>query len=125
TTDQAQALKFGHINSADLLQAMPEVKSADSVLQAYQKALQDQNDAMLAEYDKKVSDYQKGTANGTITDATKDVIEEDIKSLADRIQQFQSSAQDKLANKKEEVYGPILKKAEDAIKQVAKDNNYS
>jgi outer membrane protein len=36
---QAQQ-KFGHINSSDLLQSMPEMKVADAAFQTYAKAKQ-------------------------------------------------------------------------------------
>ena len=119
----AQALKFGHINSADLLAMMPEVKKADSSLQLYQKSLEDQNQTMITEYQQKVQDYQSLPA--TTTDAVKEVKQQEIQDLQTRIQQFQSSAQEKLQNKKEEIYSPILKKAEDAIKEVAKTSGYA
>lgn len=119
----AQSNKFGHINSAELLQLMPEIKKADSSLQAYQKQLEDQNQTMLNEYQTKVTDYQKGEA--TMPDAVKDVKQQEISDLQQRIQSFQQTAQDKFQQKKEELYSPILKKAEDAIKLVAKENNYA
>ncbi len=119
----SQSNKLGHINSAELLQLMPEIKAADSSLQAYQKSLEDQNQAMLNEYQGKVTDYQKNET--TMPDAVKDVKQQEIQDLQQRIQTFQQTAQDKFQQKKEELYSPILKKAEDAIKQVAKENNYA
>lgn len=123
TSSFAQANKFGHINSAELLQLMPEIKKADSLLQAYQKQLEDQNQAMLNEYQTKVTDYQK--AEATMPDAVKDVKQQEISDLQQRIQAFQQTAQDKFQQRKEELYSPILKKAEDAIKQVAKESSYA
>ena len=120
---QAQALKFGHINSADLLQAMPEIKAADSSLAAYQKTLEDQNQSMLTDYQAKLDDYQKNQAS--MTDAVKEVKQQELTDLQNRIQQFQQGAQDKFADKKQEIYGPILKKAQDAIKDIAKQYNYA
>jgi outer membrane protein len=122
-SSQAQTPKLGHINSADLLALMPEIKKADSSLQTYQKSLEEQNQAMLTDYQKKIQDFQNLPA--TTTDAVKEVKQQEIKDLENRIQQFQGTAQDKLQNKKEEVYSPILKRAEDAIKEVAKANNYA
>jgi outer membrane protein len=120
---QAQSNKLGHINSTDLLQAMPEIKNADSTLQLYQKQLEDQNQTMLTEYQTKLADYQKN--ENTMPDAVKEVKQQELQDLQNRIQQFQQTAQDKFQAKKEELYSPILKKAEDAIKQVAKENNYA
>jgi outer membrane protein len=119
----AQTIKLGHINSADLLQKMPEVKGADSTLQAYQKELEDQNTSMLAEYKQKTDDYTNNSKNWT--DAVKEVKEQEIQDLQNRIQAFQQSAQDKLTTKKQDIYTPILKRAEDAIKEVAKANGYT
>jgi len=119
----AQSNKLGHINSAELLQMMPDIKAADSTLAAYQKQLEDQNQAMLNEYQGKVTDYQKNET--TMPDAVKDVKQQEIQDLQQRIQTFQQTAQDKFQQKKEELYSPILKKAEDAIKQVAKENSYA
>ena len=119
----SQSSKLGHINSAELLQLMPEIKSADSTLQGYQKQLEDQNQTMLNEYQGKVTDFQKNEA--TMPDAVKDVKQQEIQDLQQRIQAFQQTAQDKFQQKKEELYSPILKKAEDAIKAVAKENNYA
>jgi len=118
-----QVNKLGHISSADLFQAMPEMKSADSVLQAYQKSLTDEYNSMVAEYKQKTDDYNNNSK--TMTDAVKEVKEQEIQDLQGRIQTFQQSAQDKLTQKKQDIYTPILKKAQDAIKAVAKENGYT
>lgn len=118
-----QAQKFGHINSSELLQMMPEVKKADSSLQVYQKGLEDLNESMTKEYSSKLADYQ--TNGSTWTPEKIQVKEQELGDLEQRIQKFQGDAQDKFASKKDELYTPILKKAEDAIKAVAKDNSYS
>ncbi len=119
----ANAQKFGHINSADLLKLMPEVKTADTKLQEFGTQLDAQLKTMSTEYQTKVADYQAKSA--TMADAVKTVKEKEINDLGDRIQQFQQSAQDDITKKKEEFYGPILKKAEDAIIEVAKTNSYA
>ena len=49
----------------------------------------------------------------------------EINDLETRIQDFQESAQTSLQKKKEEIYTPIIKKAEDAIKGIAKEKGYS
>src|SRR6185295_17570323 len=79
---QAQSNKLGHINSTELLQAMPDIKHADSTLQTYQKQLEDQNQAMLAEYQTKLKDYQ--TAEGTMPDAVKEVKQQELQDLQNR-----------------------------------------
>lgn len=120
---QAQTLKFGHINSADLIQAMPETKAADTAQSKYRKSLEDQLKTMTAEYQNKLQAYQSQAA--TMQDAIKATKEKELEDLGGRIQDFQQTAQESIQKKKEELYGPILKKAEDAIKAVAKEKAYS
>jgi len=120
---QAQTLKFGHVNSADLIQMMPETKAADSAQVKYRKSLEDQMKMMTAEYQNKLDSYQK---QGNMMDAAiKATREKELQDLGDRIQDFQQTAQESIQKKKEELYGPILKKAEDAIKAIAKEKAYS
>jgi outer membrane protein len=114
--------KLGYIDSRELLSLMPEVKKADSNLQAYQKSYQDQLEDMGKEYQKKVGYYQ--AQEKTMTDAMKEVKVKEIQQLEERIQSTQQSAQDKIAKKKEELFSPIIDKADKAIKEVAKANNY-
>src|SRR5687768_8890057 len=109
----AQTLKFGHINSADLIQMMPETKVADSAQVKYRKSLEDQMKVMTAEYQNKLQAYQSQGA--TMQEAIRATKEKELEDLGGRIQDFQQTAQESIQKKKEELYGPILKKAEDAI----------
>lgn len=119
----AQAQKFGHIDSGALLDLMPEVKSADSILTKYQKSLEDSYNSMITEYQTKLADFQK--KEKTMQEFEKELKQQELLDLQNRISNFQDSAQDKLQAKKQEVYAPILKKAEDAVKAVAKENGYA
>lgn len=118
----AQA-KFGHLNSMELISAMPETKAADSVLMKYGQSLENQLKAMSAEYQSKMSDYQ--TQMASMADAVRQIKEREILDLQQRIQDFRESAQESIERKKEDLYAPILKKANDAIQAVAKEGGYS
>ena len=119
----AQAPKIGHINSAELLSLMPESKTADTELQKYGQSLETQLKTMGAEYQSKVQDYQ--SKESLMADAIKQTKEKEIVDLQQRIQEFQQTAQESIQKKKEELYSPILKKAEEAIKEIAKENSYT
>ncbi len=116
------ALKLGWINSAELLQAMPEKAKADSDVAKYARSFQDQIDIMMKDYQSKGQDYQ--AKEKTMTDAMKEVRMKEIQDLQNRIQSIQESAQEKLQTKKQDAYSPILDKADKAIKFVAKEKNY-
>ncbi|MBL7915134.1 MAG: OmpH family outer membrane protein [Bacteroidia bacterium] len=120
---QAQTLKFGHINSTQLLTQMPETKMADSTLQKFGTTLEAQLKTMTNEYQSKVTEFRANEA--TMSEPIKEAKAKEINDLETRIQDFQESAQTSLQKKKEEIYTPIIKKAEDAIKGIAKEKGYS
>lgn len=116
-------MKFGHIDSQELLESMPEKVEADKALEAYANQLQKQLQTMSTEWEAKMADYRKNQA--VMTDIIKQAKEEEISNLEQRIQNFQQNAQSSLAKKEGEVYQPILDKAREAIEAVAKENNFN
>lgn len=122
STLSVSAQKFGYINSQELLASMPEAKKADSALQQFAKSYQDQIESMMKEYQKKGQEFQ--AQEKTMTEAVKEVKMRDLQKLEENIQQTQQSAQEKVGQKKETLFTPILEKADKAIKDVAKANNY-
>lgn len=123
TTIYAQAPKFGHVNSTTLLSMMPETKVVDSALQKFGSSLESQLKTMNAEYDSKVQEYK--TNQATIAEPIMQAKGKEISDLGDRIQDFQQSAQSSIQKKKEELYSPIIKKAEDAIHAIGKEKGYT
>jgi len=119
---QTPALKIAFINSAVLLNSMPEKAKADSALAKYAKTFQDQIEMMGKEYQSKAEEFQKTGA--AMSDAVKEVKMKEIQDLQNRIESTQQSAQEKLQQKKQDVYNPILDKADKAIKEVAKEKGY-
>ena len=115
-------MKIVYINSTVLLSSMPEKINADSALAKYARSFQDQIDIMMKEYQSKGQSYQSNEK--TMTDAMKEVKMKEIQDLQNRIESIQQSAQEKLQAKKQDVYAPILDKADKAIKAVAKEHNY-
>ncbi len=116
------APKFGHINSADLIQLMPETKKADASLAAFVKGLEGQLGGMQNDYRKRITEFQ--AQEKTMIDAIKETKIKAIQDLEMQMQQSQAEGQEKIADKREALYKPILKKAEKAIKDVGKENNY-
>jgi outer membrane protein len=119
----AQTLKFGHIDSGALIQLMPQTKQADSTLKRFGESLDSQLKGMTAEYQNKLQAYQSKA--DSMPDLIRTTKEKELTDLGQRIQDFQQTAQESIQKKKEEIYGPILKKAEDAIKEIAKEKSYS
>ena len=122
TASFAQSKKFGHINSNDLLMLMPERAVAEKEIQEEAKVLEGQLSTMTAEYKTKAAEYEAGMAK--MSDLVKQTKAKEISDLQQRIQDFQSSAQDELEKKEQDLLAPIIAKAKAAIKDVADKNGY-
>lgn len=116
-------LKFGHVDSQTLLEAMPEKVEADKALETFAKQLESQLEVMSTELETKYQDYQANQA--VMSDIIKQTKEEELQMLQQRIQNFQQNAQQSLAKKEGEVYQPILDKAKKAIEDVAVENGFT
>lgn len=115
-------LKIAYINSAVLLQNMPERINADSALAKYTRTFQEQIEIMTKEFQTKLQSFQ--SSEKTMSDAMKEVKTKELQDLQTRIETTQQSAQEKIQMKKQDLYTPILEKADKAIKDVAKEKNY-
>ena len=122
--------KLGHINSAELLQAMPEMKSADANFQTFQKQKQTQLEQMEAERQKKITVFQDKYK--TLSEANKETLGKELQTLQTEIQGMEKrigdteqKAQQELATKRNELYQPVFTKAETAVKAVAKEKGYA
>jgi outer membrane protein len=117
---QAQQ-KFGYINVTELISAMPDTKVADQSIQDLATMLENQMRVMTNEYQTKVADYQARV--NSMTPAMQEDKVKEIQDLERRITDFQQKAQQDITKKQEDVFAPILQKAEDAIKAVAKEHH--
>ncbi|MCB0820041.1 MAG: OmpH family outer membrane protein [Bacteroidetes bacterium] len=115
--------KFGHVNSAELLSLMPERKVAaaemDSITQSVQKQLEEMMNEYRAKQEKYVAESPK------MSELLKKDKEEELNSLANRIQNFQQQAQSTLEDEEQRLINPIIDKAKKAIEDVAKENGYT
>jgi outer membrane protein len=118
----AQSFKFGHINSDELIQAMPEYDSATVKLEKYRKELVNALELMTVELNTKNDAYQKESKN--LSDIVKQTKEQELMDMNKRIQDFQTNAQTQLQNKQTEVFQPIYAKVDKAIKDVGKENGF-
>jgi len=118
----AQSFKFGHINSDELIQSMPEYDSATVKLEKFRKELVNALELMGVELNNKNESYQKDAKN--LSDIVKQTKEQELVDMQKRIQDFQNNAQTQLQNKQTEVFQPIYAKVDKAIKDIGKENGF-
>jgi len=121
-TITAQSLKFGHINTNELFEIMPEKKQAYDALEAHAAQLEETLTVMQAEGEKKYSDFI--AAADSLSPLIRQTKETEIQEISQRIQQFQQQAQQEIANKEKELIQPIYEKIRNTIKEVADEGGY-
>jgi outer membrane protein len=119
---QAQTFKFGHINSDELVQALPEFETATKDLDKYRQELVNALELMQVEWNNKSDSYNKESKN--LTDLVKQTKEQELMDIQRRMQEFQQNAQEQLQNKQVELFQPIYAKVDKAIKDVGKENGF-
>ena len=118
----SQDLKFGHINSQELLTSMPESDSAQATIEKLAGDYEQQIEEMRVELNKKYDDYL--TNRDSYTDLIRQTKEADITEMQQRIANFEQVAQQDLQQQQQQLIQPVLEKANNAIKEVAKENDF-
>jgi outer membrane protein len=121
---QAQATgKIGTINLAELIPNMPEYKKADTAMNDFNSALNQQYQDMVTEYQEQTTLLgSKDTAK--YTPAQLELKRKGAQDLLQKLQGWQQTAQQMQQQKNQELLAPIQKKAMEAINAVAKENGY-
>ena len=116
-------VKIAHVNTAEVLDAMPDKAKAEKELETYYGELEKQLQTMATEYQNKMQDYEANQA--TMSNLVKQSKEKEIMDLQGRIQQFQANAEQEFEAKRAEKLSPILEKIQNAINVVGKEKGYT
>ena len=116
------AQKFGRVDLAAIVTAMPEYKEAETNLQAYGQDLQDQLEQIQVEFNNRYLEYEKNVA--TYSDSVRQLKERELTELQQRFQDFQQVAQQDMQKKEAELITPVYTKANDAVKTVSTRGGY-
>ena len=116
-------VKLGHINSSELMQIMTGRDSAQAVLQAEVSDIEATLKSMQSELETRYNDYMQNQQGWT--DLIRQTKQREIQDMGTRIQEFQENAQKQLQERESELLKPIIDRAKEAIKQVARDGGYA
>ena len=114
---------FGHVNSQDILNAMPEAATAQLALQSELEVLQQTGQTMMQEFESQQKQFQIDQEN--MNDAIRNTKLKELEDLQARILTFEQTAEQSIQMKQAELFEPILTKIQNAIDEVAKEKGYS
>lgn len=116
------AQKFAHVNSADIVQAMPEYTTAQTEIQNLAKQYEDELKKMQEELQTKAEDYQKNQA--TLPDAVKQRREQELQELNQRLEQYYQTSQQSLQQAQSQKMQAITQKITTVIKELGVAGGY-
>jgi len=114
--------KVGYINTNQLMDLLPEMKTLQATMQAYQKTFADQYATMNSEFKAKADAYEAKKA--TMTDATRTASESELQDMQTHIKTFGDNAQKQIDAKSAELLKPLTDKVRAAISSVASEKGY-
>ncbi len=121
----AQALKIGHINSQELLSAMPASDTAQRKLEKIATEHELILEEMTVEFNKKFEAYRKAIEANTLSDLARATKEAELEELQNRIATYEQSAQQDLQQKRMQLFQPVQEAALNAVNEVAAENGFT
>jgi len=119
----ASAQKFGHVNTQELFAQMPEMNQVKLKMDTIQNQYEMQLASMNEEIQRKAQDYQAQEA--TMPDAVKQIRQQELQEMQQRIQLFYQTAEQDIQKKQQELLLPVHEKMVKAIKTVGDREGYT
>ena len=117
------AQKFGHINTQELFAMMPEVNKVRLTMDTVNNQYETQLASMNEEFQRKYQDYMAQEA--TMADAIKQIRQQELQEMQQRIQLFYQTAEQDIQKKQQELLAPVHEKMTKAIKAVGDREGYT
>lgn len=115
--------KIAHINSQELLAAMPETDSAQKELEKIAMQHDLAIEEMSVEFNKKLEDFNQNY--NTYSELVRASKEAELQDLQKRIQAFQQTAEQDLQRQRYDMFQPIQEKAIGAVNEIAKEQGFT
>ncbi len=116
-------VKLGHVNTTEIVQALPETDSAQQELKVYGEDLEKNIQTMQTELQNKYMEYQNGQAQWS--ELIKNTKQREIQDIQARVTEFGQQAEADYREKSQALLLPITEKVKKAIEEVAKEGKYS
>ena len=116
------AQKFGHFNSSEIVQLMPEWTAAQNEIQTLAKQYEDDLKRMQDELQKKSEEFEKEQAN--LLENVRQRRQAELQDLYQRYQQSYQDNQQALQKAQAEKMQAISDKVTEAVKKIGEEGGY-
>ena len=118
------AQKFGHVNSAELIQGHPKVLTANTELEAFRKSVMDPFEVKAKAFQSKASFFQEEINAGTLSKVTAQTRQEELQKEQDALTTEQQQIEFSIMQKREALLQPILSEIDTILQTIGKEGNY-
>ena len=122
---EVMAQKFGHINSAMIIEKHPKVTSANATLDAFKQTLQDSFMIKAKSFEGRYMEYMKEAQAGTLTQLQTAEKQTELRAEQERLNTEEQQLQFRLLQKREELLKPILTEIDGIIQDIGKTGMYT
>lgn len=122
TSFMSAQTKVAHINTQELIKAMPEYKAAQTEVEQAGKTYEAEIAASMKELEAKLKQYDAEAPNQTQAVNTERM--QEVEGIKQGIAQYQQDAQQNMSKLEYDKLQPITKKAREAIQKVARAQGF-
>ncbi len=115
--------KIGYISLDYVLNQLPEAKQVEAELKTTQTQYENLLQGKIKDFQAKYAEYEKNAS--TMNEVIKADKEKILQNLQNEIEEFRQSSATSLQKKQAQLLQPLLKKIEDNMHVVAKENAYT
>ncbi len=116
--------KIAHLNSNEIMEAMPSYKDAVAKLQKFEQDGYTELQTMKADFDKAVQVYSQKVQSGSLSPVLDQIEQEKLAKKEQDLMARQQSLQNEMQTYSQELNKPILEKVEKAVKTVSDRKGY-
>ncbi|MEO6820721.1 MAG: OmpH family outer membrane protein [Ginsengibacter sp.] len=117
------AQKIGYISADEIIQLMPEARTVQTELDQFQQSLVQNSEDKKAAFNEAVQKFYKDSSS--MSASLKEVKRTELQKQVADLGQEDQKMQNQFEMKRQELSGPIQKKLQTAIEDVAKENGFT
>lgn len=122
---QIIAQKFGHINSALIIQDHPSIGPANTQLEAFQKELIDPLDMKARDFETKYRSFMEEANNGTLSQVATQTKQAELQTEQEALATEEQQIKFKVMQKREALLQPILAEVDSIIQVIGNEGSYT
>ena len=119
------AQKFGHVNSAQLIESHPKVATANTELENFRKSVMDPFEQKAKAFEAKYTFFIEEVNAGTLSKVTAQIRQEELQKELDSLRTEQQQLEFTIMQKREALLQPILTEIDSIIQVIGKEKQYT